>query len=93
MLEILAYALGGALGGLVRELVSHKGVIVLPRKDPETGAVSLGFISALIVGAVAGILAPWSIGVNFAFSILGGYVGEDFIENLIETKMRPYRPG
>jgi len=85
------YAMGGLMGGLVREIVSHKGVIVLPRREPETGNVNLGFLSALIIGAVCGVLAPWAIGVNAAFSVLGGYVGQDFIENLVERKVKPGR--
>jgi len=89
MFDVLVYAVGGLVGGLVREIVSHKGIIMLPRKDPEMGTVNLGSLSALIIGAVCGVLAPWSIGVNAFFSILAGYVGQDFIENLVERKVKP----
>ena len=70
--------------GLSREIVSHKGIIVLPKYDKETGEVNLGSVSAALIGGFAGAVAPYAFGANLYFSALAGYVGQDFIENLIE---------
>lgn len=88
MYQILAYAAFGAFGGIVRDLVSHKGVVVLPHYQKDERNLKLGFVSTAIIGAAAGILAPWTLGVNAMISLLCGYAGSDFIENLAEKKVR-----
>lgn len=87
VLAIVAYAILGLIGGLIREVISHKGIILLPKYDKKTGEVNLGSLSAAFIGAFAGAVAPYAFGANLYFSALAGYVGQDFIENLIEKKM------
>ena len=87
---IAIYMLAGAFGGLLRTLVTGKGIVALPRLEHVDGGslhLNLGFLAPMTIGAGAGLLAPWSLGINGVFSILSGYVGPDFIENLIERQL------
>jgi len=86
MYEYLIYILVGALAGFVRALVTGKGLIALPKIERVDDRLYLnaGFITAMIIGAFTGAVAPYTLGVNTVVAALAGYVGEDFIENLIE---------
>jgi len=86
----LFYAFMGAAGGLVRAVVTGKGVIALPRVEEVQGSkhLNLGFLAPLIIGAVAGYLAPSALGINGVVAALAGYTGTDFIENLIERRLK-----
>jgi len=85
-MEILIYCLVGACAGLLRLLISGKGIIPLPRIETKHGHkfINLGFVTPLIIGAIAGWLAPSALGVNSIVAFLSAYGGVDFIENLIE---------
>lgn len=85
--HLLVYIVAGAFGGLVRLLVTGKGILVLPTVQVVPGGsphLNLGFLAPMIIGAAAGLVSPYTLGVNGVFSILSGYVGADGIENLIE---------
>jgi len=89
MLEIVAvlvFALAGLFGGFVRAVVTGEGVLILPRVRKRR--VDLGFLSSVIVGTFAGVIAPYGLGVNAVVAALAGYVGTDFLENLAERITR-----
>ena len=84
--EVLIYAVAGFFGGLVRILVSGEGVLILPKT--YQGRIDLGFLSSLIIGAIAGSIAPHAIGVNSVIAFFAGYVGNDLLENLAERALK-----
>jgi len=86
MWEIIVFVIAGALGGLVRQVVTGEGILPLPKL--HEGKLDLGFTSAMIIGAFAGWLAPYSLGVDSVIAGLAGYVGQDFIENTVERLLR-----
>ena len=89
------FAVAGLIGGLIRAIITGKGLIMLPKVEEknEHHFVNLGVLAPMLIGAFAGWLAPYSLGVDAVVSGLAGYVGADFIENLVETKMRGlFRP-
>jgi len=89
VIEVVIYLIVGAFAGFVRAVVTGKGLIALPQVETINGKkyLNLGFISAMLIGALAGTLAPYALGVNAVISAMAGYVGEDLIENLIERAM------
>jgi len=89
MYEVAIFALGGAFGAFVRCLVTGKGLIMLPKKEllNEHEFINLGFLAPIIIGILAGLIAPHSLGVDAVISVLAGYVGHDFIENVIERSL------
>jgi hypothetical protein len=84
-IEVIIYALMGGLGGLVRSVITGEGVIVLPKV--HEGRVDLGVIASVIIGMFAGMIAPYSLGVDGVIAALAGYAGADFIENALERKL------
>jgi len=86
MWEIIFFAVAGAAGGLVRQIVTGEGVLPLPKK--YEGKLDLGFVSALIIGAFAGWIAPYSLGVDSVIAGLAGYAGQDAIENILERVLK-----
>jgi len=90
--QVVIFAVVGMVGGLVRAVITGKGLIALPRVEEKDGHrfVNLGVIAPMIIGAFAGWLAPHSLGVNSIMAGLAGYVGADFIENLAETRIRGF---
>jgi len=86
MFEMALFAAVGLLFGFVRAIVTGKGLIALPRIETknEHKFLNLGVIAPMIIGAAAGWLAPYSLGVDMVVAALAGYTGADFIENLIE---------
>jgi len=83
--EVLIYALAGGFGGLVRSVITGEGVIVLPKV--HEGRVDLGILTSVIIGMFAGMIAPYSLGVDGVIAALAGYAGADFIENALERKL------
>lgn len=86
-LHVLLFMGAGALGGLVRAVITGKGLVVLPRVveiDGSSPHLNLGVLAPILVGALAGLLAPASLGVNGIISAMAGYAGTDFIENMVE---------
>jgi len=94
MWEVLLYALIGAIAGVVRALITGKGLLMLPKVEEVNGTlyVNCGFLLAAIVGAFAGAIAPYALSVNCVIAALAGYVGEDFIENAVERSLGYPKP-
>jgi len=90
----LLYILIGALAGIVRALVTGKGLLMLPKVEEVNGAlyVNCGFILAAIIGGFTGAIAPYVLGVDCVIAALAGYVGEDFIENSVERVLGYPKP-
>jgi hypothetical protein len=87
----VAYALMGAAGGLIRTVITGKGIIPLPRVEEKVGGsrhLNLGFLAPMAIGALAGYLAPAALGVDSVVSAIAGYAGSDFLENLIERSLK-----
>ena len=85
--EIWIYLLGGGFGGFTRSVVTGKGFITLPQVVHVNGGsphLNLGFLAPIVVGALAGLIAPYTIGINGIVSVISGYAGTDMVENLIE---------
>jgi len=89
-MEYAFYAIMGFLGGVVRAIVTGKGVILLPRLTEQEGSkyMNLGFLTPALVGAFVGFLAPHAVGTNGVIAGLAGYAGVDMIENLIERALK-----
>jgi fluoride ion exporter CrcB/FEX len=84
MEKYLIYILAGFLGGIIRGLVGFVKNKTIEKADhfkPSYFVVTI--LIAGIVGATAGALADteWQI------SLLAGYAGTDFIENLYKIKL------
>jgi len=86
MWEVVMFAIAGLIGGLIRAIVTGKGLIALPRIQSRDRAryLNLGVLAPMAIGAFAGWLAPHALGVDAVVAALAGYSGTDFIENLIE---------
>lgn len=87
---LAVFLAAGAFGGLLRALVTGKGMIALPQLVSVEGGsdhLNLGFFAPMIIGAGAGLLGPWAFEINGVFSVLSGYAGTDLIENLIERRL------
>jgi len=80
--EVILFAFAGAAGGLIRAIITGEGVLPLPKL--RRGRLDLGFLSAVVIGAFAGVLAPYELGVNGLIAAMAGYIGTDAIENLFE---------
>jgi len=89
-MEVILFALAGFFAGIVRAIVTGKGRILLPKKERynEHEFLNLGFLAPAIIGALAGLFAPYSLGVNTIVAAMAGYVGADFIENVIERALK-----
>jgi len=90
MYEIIIFAIAGAFGGFVRTIITGKGIIMLPGKDVKKGHtfINLGFLAPVVIGIGAGIIAPYSLGVDAVISFLAGYSGSDIIENAVERYLK-----
>jgi len=86
VVEALIFAGAGLFGGFVRAIVTGEGLLVLPKV--RRGRVDLGFLSSVIVGTFAGLIAPYGLGVNAVVAALAGYAGTDALENLAERITR-----
>jgi len=84
--EIFIYIIIGAIAGLVRAVITGKGLIPLPRVVSKKGHkfINLGILSPIVIGAVAGWLAPATLGINGVVAFIAAYAGADFIENVVE---------
>ena len=92
MLELFYYMIAGLSGGLVRAIVTGEGSLILPQLHERR--LDLGSLSSLIIGGIAGAVAPYAIGVNSVIAFFAGYVGNDLLENLAERAMGKHaKPG
>jgi len=84
--EYLLFAALGGLAGFIRLVLTNKGMIPLPKIVEQKGSryVNLGFITPIVIGLVAGGLAPHALGANSFIAFVSGYFGSDVIENLVE---------
>ena len=90
--ELLVYAIAGLFGGLARAIVTGEGSLILPQLHERR--LDLGSLSSLVIGAIAGAVAPYTLGVNSVISFFAGYVGNDVLENLAERAMGKHaKPG
>jgi len=89
-MEILFFALAGAAGGFIRAIITGKGLIAVPKVQVVRGSrhLNLGIIAPILIGAFAGWLAPATLGVNSVVAAIAGYSGSDFIENIIERRLK-----
>ncbi|MDI6721641.1 MAG: hypothetical protein QMD85_04580 [Candidatus Aenigmarchaeota archaeon] len=88
MNEIVLVIIGGFAGGLIRGTVGILKAWRSGRKIRKKYFTATLLASALI-GMIAGMFAESDI----KFSILAGYVGTDFIENLYKVRFRErYKP-
>jgi len=81
VVEILTVALGGIIGGLVKDILVD-GAIQLPYK--KDGYIYLGFIGGAIIGAFVGI----AIDGSFVTALMGGYTGTSIIQNLVAKEKK-----
>jgi len=90
MWEIAVFAIAGLVGGLIRAIITGKGLIALPRieKKDEARYLNLGVLAPMAIGAFARWLAPYALGVDAVVAALAGYDGADFIENAIERVLK-----
>ena len=90
--DLFAYAIAGLFGGLVRATVTGEGSLILPQLHERR--LDLGSLSSLVIGAIVGAVAPYTIGVNSVISFFAGWTGADFIENVLERAMGKHaKPG
>jgi len=89
-MELILYALAGGVAGFIRAIITGKGLILLPKIQVVRGSrhLNLGFLTPILIGAFAGFLAPQAVGVNSFIAALAGYSGTDFIEDLIERRLK-----
>jgi len=89
-LEWLLFILAGALAGVVRTVIEGKGVLVLPHVVVRRGVkmLNLGFLSAAIIGGLAGYVAPYALGVDTLIAALAGFAGSHVIEHLVEKRLK-----
>ena len=91
LLAGLVYAFMGAVGGLARVVVTGKGIIAIPRVvriADGSPHLNLGILAPLFIGAVAGYLSQETLRVDGVVSAIAGYSGSDFLENLIERRLK-----
>ena len=65
--------------------MTGEGSLILPQLHERR--LDLGSLSSLIIGAIAGVVAPYAIGVNSVIAFFAGYIGNDVLENLCERAM------
>ena len=74
--EGIRVAIGGAVGALAKDMIVDNA-LELPFK--KEGKLYLGFIGAVIVGAVIGYVVDGS----FVTAVMGGYTGKSVLEQLL----------
>ena len=87
MLSPIIWIVAGLIGGLIRTIVTGKGIIALPSvKTVPDGSrhLNLGFVAPMAIGALAGYLTSNSLGVDGAVAAIAGYAGSDLLENVVE---------
>ena len=87
MIAPLIWLIAGAIGGLIRAIITGKGVLLLPRIHTVAGGsthLNLGIVAPILIGAVTGYIAPYSLKVDGVVAFMAGYMGSDILENLIE---------
>mgnify|MGYP000601383912 CR=1 FL=1 len=86
--KYLAYVGAGAIGALVK-IILEKEALLLPKVDRKTGKLYLGFVSALIIGALAGAIVDQ----NPITAFLGGFAGPQIIEQIQRKKLDIQKSG
>jgi hypothetical protein len=79
--EILTVALGGIIGGLVKDILVD-GALQLPYK--KDGYIYVGFIGGAIIGAFVGLVIDGS----FITALMAGYTGTSIIQNLVTKEKK-----
>ena len=90
MIAPLIWLVAGAIGGLIRAIITGKGIVLLPRIHVITGGsrhLNLGIVAPILIGAAAGFLTSNSLGVDGVVAFIAGYAGSDMLENLVERNM------
>ena len=81
---LVLYALCGAAGGLLRDMMRTGGLVLLRVDRMADGArvLRLGFILAMMIGAGAGLLVDH----HWLTAALAGWAGPDFLEATVNLK-------
>ena len=85
-MEILIYCLVGGLAGFLRCAISEKGLVPLPKIEVKGTHrfLNLGILFPIMIGAIAGWLAPSTLGMDSIVAFIAGWGGTDLLENIIE---------
>ena len=66
----------GLIGGIAAELIVHKGSIEMPHKGDEQHLISAGFLSNLLLGAVAALAYFFILGeISNPYQFVGAMIG------------------
>lgn len=84
-----AHIISGLIGGLIRAIV---GITKDQTFTPEKFKMRWGYLAttmfvAALVGVVSGIIAN---GTDWRISLLAGYAGTDFLENLYKLRFAQF---
>jgi len=79
MIELILYALAGAIGALVKDIIENNK-IQLPKKT--NSEILLGTVGGMLIGAFVGYVIDKSI----LSAALSGFVGISAIEKLLPRK-------
>ena len=76
------YALWGAAGALVREIILSKGIIIFPRtwKNGSKKGIDLGILGSMVLGAAVGIIIDVAYPLAFTSAIAGPHMIEEIIK-------------
>jgi len=99
--EWMILAIVAAIGGFIRHIWSQQGKVALPRWDPATGFLDLGFLYNVFCAMPLGMLVPYGLGAVFRLvlpgfpyapnpvaAILAGYASTHFWEKVAEYMLR-----
>ncbi len=81
MAELMAAALFGLLGGIIRAVV---GILKHYRADKKTKLRPYYLISTLIISAAIGLVASVALSTNYIINLVAGYAGIDLLEGLLK---------
>ena len=86
-MELVTCVAFAAFGGIIRLLLTGKGLVLLPRleKKNEHRFLNIRFLAPIIIGILVGITAPELVGRGVTMAFIGGYLGSDVIGNFVES--------
>ena len=81
---LLEYWLCGLLGGLLYDLLRHKGIVRRPTYSRETGEIRLGTLANMVIGVGAAMLLDGKPQTAFAAAIAGPVVLENAVGLIVQ---------